>query len=212
MQATVLSFKQLPKFGKPKPTHPVDSYLLRLSESSRRGMRIALKNISEISSGKPVDPYEFDWAALQYTDTIQIREQVAKRFSLHTANYHLCALRGVLKECWRLQLMSHGDYASAVDFQQIRGDDKEAGRVLSLDELVKLFRICQGDKTTAGVRDAAMLAVLYGCRVRRAELVALYVDDYADGVPSIHGKVIEMPKKKTAPHKKRTKAAPKKIR
>jgi len=188
MQATVLSFQHLPKFGKPKPTHLVDSYLVRLSESSRRGMRIALKNISGIATGKPVDPYEFDWAALQYTDTIQIREQVAQRFSLHTANYHLCALRGVLKECWRLQLMSHADYASAVDFQQIRGNDTEAGRVLSLDELVKLFRVCQQDKTSAGVRDAAMLAVLYGCGLRRAELVALDVDDYSDGVLTIHGK------------------------
>jgi hypothetical protein len=130
MQATVLSFQHLPKFGRQKPTHPVDSYLLRLSESSRRGMRIALKNIAEIASGHPVDAYEFDWAALQYTDTIQIREQVAKRFSLHTANYNLCALRGVLKECWRLQLMKHADYASPVDFQQIRGNDTEAGKVL----------------------------------------------------------------------------------
>lgn len=108
--------------------------------------------------------------------------------------------------------MNHADYTLAVDFQQIGGNDTEAGRVLSLDELMKLFRTCQHDKTPAGVRDAAMLAVLYGCRVRRADLVALYVDDYADGVPSIHGKVIEMPKKKTAPQKKRTKAAPKKIR
>jgi site-specific recombinase XerD len=188
MQATVLSFNPLTKFGKPKPTHPVDSYLLRLSESSRRGMRIALRNIAENASGQPVDPYEFEWAALHYANTILIREQIAKRFSLHTANYHLCALRGVLKECWRLQLMSHADYASAVDFQQIRGDDTEAGRVLSLDELIKLFRVCQGDKTTASLRDAAMLAVLYGCGLRRAELVELNVADYSDGVLTIHGK------------------------
>jgi site-specific recombinase XerD len=151
-------------------------------------MRIALKNISGIATGTPVDPYEFDWAALQYTNTIQIREQVAKRFSFHTANYHLCALRGVLKECWRLQLMGHAEYASAIDFQQIRGDDTEAGRVLSLDELVKLFRICQQDKNSAGVRDAAMLAVLYGCGLRRAELVALEVDDYSEGVLTVRGK------------------------
>jgi site-specific recombinase XerD len=188
MQATVLSFQHLPKFGKQKPTHPVDSYLLRLSESSRRGMKIALRNTAEIASGQPVDPYEFEWAALQYTNTIQIREQVAKRFSLHTANYHLCALRGVLKECWRLQLMNHADYASAVDFNQIRGDHTDAGRVLSLDELVKLFRVCQEDKTAAGVRDAAMLAILYGCGLRRAELVALDVTDYTDGVLTVRGK------------------------
>src|ERR1035437_7465723 len=79
-------------------------------------------------------------------------------------------------------------YASAIDFQQIRGNYTEAGRVLSLDELVRLFSVCQQDKTSAGVRDAAMLAVLYGCGLRRAELVALNVDDYSDGVLTIHGK------------------------
>jgi site-specific recombinase XerD len=84
--------------------------------------------------------------------------------------------------------MGHAEYASAIDFQQIRGDDTEAGRVLSMDELVKLFRVCQQDKTSAGVRDAAMLAVLYGCGLRRAELVALDVADYSDGVLTIHGK------------------------
>jgi hypothetical protein len=59
-QAAILPFHLSTKFGKPKPTHPVDSYLLRLSESSRCGMRIALRNISGIASGNPVDPYEFD--------------------------------------------------------------------------------------------------------------------------------------------------------
>jgi integrase/recombinase XerD len=84
--------------------------------------------------------------------------------------------------------MSHADYASVVDFNQIRGENTEAGRVLSLDELVKLFRICHEDKTTAGVRDAAMLAVLYGCGLRRAELVALDVADYSEGVLTVRGK------------------------
>jgi site-specific recombinase XerD len=187
MQAAVLPF-QLPKVGKPKPTHPIDSYLLRLSESSRRGMRIALNNVVEIASGERVDTYEFDWATLGYADTIRIREQVAKRFSLHTANYHLCALRGVLRECWRLELMSHAEYASAVDFGQIRGYHSDAGRVLSLEELVKLFSACQKDKSAAGVRDAAILAILYGCGLRRAELVGLNGAAYSNGVLTVMGK------------------------
>ena len=37
---------------------------------------------------------------------------------------------------------------------------------------------CAGDRTGAGARDAAMMALLYGAGLRRSELVALDREDY----------------------------------
>ena len=48
---------------------------------------------------------------------------------------------------------------------------------LSPDYLRALFAVC-GDGKNAGVRDQALLGVLYGCGLRRAESVALDVADY----------------------------------
>jgi hypothetical protein len=89
--------------------HPVDTYFSRLAPASRRGFRIALDNIAEIVSNGTKDCYQLDWASLGYQETTRVREALAAYFATRTANYSLCALRGVMKECWRLGLMTHKD-------------------------------------------------------------------------------------------------------
>jgi site-specific recombinase XerD len=127
--------------------------------------------------------YDFDWASLGYEDSQRIRQVLSRRFSPRTANFHLSALRGILRECWRLDLMSHGEFARATDLARVRGDDHMAGRVLKPEELAALLQVCQTDDSPAGIRDAALIAVLYGTGLRRAELTGLNVEDYnlADG-------------------------------
>jgi site-specific recombinase XerD len=53
------------------------------------------------------------------------------------------------------------------------------GRELSTREAQAMFDTCAADQHAArGSRDAAMLAVLYGCGLRRAEAVALDAEDF----------------------------------
>lgn len=168
--------------------HPVDVYLGRLGPASRRGFLIALDNIAEIISNGTKDCHQLDWAGLTYQDTARAREGLAVRFATRTANYSLCALRGVLKECWRLGLMPHEEFRRATDLAAVRGDNTAAGRVLTLEELVSLFRVCAQDESVMGIRDAAILAVLYSTGLRRSELLALDVGNYKDGVLTVRGK------------------------
>ena len=50
--------------------------------------------------------YSVPWWALRYEHTIKLRKALTERYQPPTANRHLSALRGVLKECRRLELMA----------------------------------------------------------------------------------------------------------
>ena len=86
--------------------------------------------------------------------------------------------------------MSHDDFARASDIASVRAEVEPKGRALIEDEIRKLFEACAADKNIAGIRDTALLAILYGLGLRRAELVGLELCDYnaQNGTLAIHGK------------------------
>jgi len=157
--------------------HPAAVYLARLtSASSRRTMRDALDKIARMD-GK-ADALALDWSQLRYPHTAAIRARLAAAYAPATANKLLSALRGVLKEAWRLGLMSAEAYQRAVDLENIKGETLPAGRDLSSGEIKALAEVCMNDDSAAGVRDAAIIGVLSTCGLRRAELVSIGVQDF----------------------------------
>lgn len=163
----------------PVDRNPAAVYVASLGEGSRTTMRTSLQTIARM-----VDPtsdwLSFPWPSLRYRHTAAIRSKLAESYSFATANRHIAALRGVLKECWRLGLMPVEDYHRAIDLKQVPGQkakSAEKGRHLSLGELSALIITCK-DGTNLGARDAALLAVGYTCGLRRAEIAALMMEDY----------------------------------
>lgn len=157
---------------------PAAVYLARLASGSRRTMRHALNTIAGLMTGGQVDARNFLWAELRYQHTTAIRAKLAEQFAAATTNKMLAALRGVLKEAWRLGLMSAEDYRRAADLAAVRGTTLPRGRALSAGEIRAIFLECTNDARTTGRRDAALMGVLYGCGLRRAEVVALDLKDY----------------------------------
>ena len=96
-----------------------------------------------------------------------------------TINHVLAAVRGTLREAWRLGLIDAESLARVVDVGNVSASTLPAGRHVDVAEVRRLFEAC-GDKP-GGARDAAMLALLYGCGLRRSEAVALLLDDYDHG-------------------------------
>jgi site-specific recombinase XerD len=74
--------------------------------------------------------------------------------------------------------MSAEEYHKAADLPSVRGQTLPKGRAVKNSELELLIELCQADKSLAGPRDTAMLAVLYSTGLRRAELVKLDLTDY----------------------------------
>ncbi len=163
--------------------NPVLSYLGRLSAGSRRTMRGSLEEIAKICSGGEVGALAFPWWLLTGTHTAIIRGALAGRYAPTTANKMLSAMKGVLKASFRLGLMTADERDRASDVAPVRGTRLPPGRSIPRGELSSLFAACakeaEDEKMRArGVRDAAMLALLYVGGLRRTELASLRLGDY----------------------------------
>lgn len=137
----------------------------------------ALNTMAKLLSGGRLNAENLPWQELRYPHTNALRAALAERYSPATANRHLAALRGVLKEAWRLGQMSAEDLQRAIDLPAVRGERLPRGRGLSRGELRALFESCRTG-TPADARDAAILAVMYATGLRRSEVVNLHVFNY----------------------------------
>jgi site-specific recombinase XerD len=163
--------------------HPAIIYIASLgSPASRRTMRQALDVCAQIISSGRHDALSLPWHELRFQHTQAIRTALIDRsYSPASCNKALAALRGTLKACWRLGMVDGDTYHRAADVAGVRGERLPRGRALSQGELRALFAACAEDPSPAGVRDAALLAVLYGGGLRRSEATSLDLEDYTAG-------------------------------
>jgi integrase len=168
---------ELPVADYPPERHPLLVYLRRLLASGRRSQRSGLKTIAHAISEGRLEPEEVPWHLLRYPHTSAIRDWLAANLKPGTANTYLAGLRGVLKECWRLEWMSTDDYLRAIELDAIAGSSVPRGRHVEGGEVRALFEHLADDPRPIARRDAAALALLFGAGVRRTELASLRRQD-----------------------------------
>jgi integrase len=152
-----------------------------LSRGSYWAVHHALVTVAELLDVEGTDPWTFPWWELEYRHTARVRRDLVDRYAPATVNKMLTVLRGVLKTCWRLGLMDAETYRRAADVANVRAKTLPAGRGVEREEVAALLEACAADPSPAGRRDAAMVAVLYGGGLRRAELCGLDLDDFDAG-------------------------------
>ena len=156
-----------PKLG----SHPAALYLASLSTSAGRdSMRWALATAAWLLGED--DPRVTPWHLIRYPHMTALRTLVAERYAPHTANRIMVAVRSVLRHAWILDQIDTESYQRALQVPRIRGERLPAGRALDEGEVHALFSACANTNPGA-VRDAALLAVLLGCGLRRAEAAQL---------------------------------------
>jgi integrase len=145
------------------------------------------------------------WSALRYEHTSAMRDWFAGqtepssdgsvRYAPASVNRMLAALRGVLKEAWRLGQMSAEDYYRAADVQGVSATTRPRGRSLSQGELSALLGGCLHEaeyyerfpkRLPRDARDAALIAMLYSIGLCRFEIVALDLNDYNTATGAVH--------------------------
>jgi site-specific recombinase XerD len=166
-------------------TNPAAVYLASLSSRlSRYTMTNALRTVVAVAAKRDVQQVSinamlgFNWGHLRYQHTAAIRAQLAERYAPSNANRIISALRGVLKEAWRLGYMTAEEYQRATDIRTVKAHLLPKGRDLDSDEIKDLIQVCRQDPSPAGIRDIAMIGLLYTCGLRRSELVELRCEDF----------------------------------
>jgi site-specific recombinase XerC len=165
--------------------NPFHVYLARLSSGSRPTMRASLETLATLASNGSTPAETFPWHILRYQHVQALRSRLTEEISQKSGkplgpasiNKALSALRGVLKESWRLGLMSAEEMARAVDIEPVRGSTVLRGRALGGNEVASLFHACSQDPSPAGPRDAVILALGVAGGLRRAEIAGLDLGD-----------------------------------
>lgn len=167
---------------------PYRAYLDSLgSAESRRTMRGCLDRIAQLLAGDDAVTGEGQpWHLLRYEHTSRLRAAMIDRgWSGAYVNKHLAALRRVLKEAWRLDLMAAEDYQRACDLSPVKSTRLPVGSQVDAEALGAALYACDMDDSPAGARDAAVLATLYSTGCRRSELAAMRLSDHDPAERSI---------------------------
>lgn len=171
--------------GKPRARAgpgPAAVYLARLAPSSRRTMKKCLDTLARLATNGLKLAQELPWEGIRYEHVQGLRARMASgTLSPSYVNLHLCALRGVLKEAWRLGLMDSESYMRAVDVQGLRGSRLPRGREVAAGEAGAVFdSLSGGAASPKKARNAALLATLHGGGLRRSELAQLELKHFDD--------------------------------
>lgn len=159
-------------------THPVHLYLARVGPTTRRNRAYRLEQLASWLSGGRHDALSLPWHELTAAEVLAVRLKLVDDYAPGTVNQYLNTLRGVVRECWRCGLTSSDAYAAVADIPGVANTRLPAGRDMKPDELRVLVEVARRDGDLASVRDVAVLALLYGTGMRRAEVAGVTLGDY----------------------------------
>lgn len=165
----------------PEKRNAAQRYLAKLAASGRRSQRWALNEMGSIWKRRPVkDGARLAWSRISTRDIDRIREALAAKYAVATVNRALVALRRVLRFSWRDGSLAYEDYLRLSEIEPVRGEGPARGRAVPQLELDRLYAACSADRTVAGARDGAVIALAHAAGMRAGEIVGLDLEDIVD--------------------------------
>jgi len=174
----ILENNQLAKV-QPLDQNPAAVYLAGLTVKARRVQRDALNRIAGIlTNGQVNDCLAIPWDKVEYQHAQAIRSALVENYKAASVNRMISALREVLKSAWLLKQISAEQYLRICETKPAEGETIPAGRELTSGEIAALMANCESDQGPAGVRDAAIIALMAAGGLRREEMAALDYDKF----------------------------------
>lgn len=168
-----------------KPKNAAEVYLSKwtVKSDTYRTMHGALDRIAAVLGEKTAETYP--WASVRFQDAVAVPARLLDAgLAPRTVNKLLAALRGVLDAAWRMGQIPDEEYRR-IEIKNLKGDAEAAGKAITPADAIK-FRAAL---PLVSVRDAALMAVLRACGLRRIEAVRLKKESYDPrGVIRAHGK------------------------
>ena len=171
-------------------SNPASLYLASLqgSEASRTTARSVMKQIAVLCDQTPET---FPWHRLDRPTVLALMEKLKQKgLSDNTRNLYLSIIKGISREAMLHQQMTDHQFSLIEQIRAIKLQRLAVGRALHVDEIAGLIDHCLHDEGAAGVRDAALLGILFGCGPRRAEVVTIDINkiNFSDRSIKVIGK------------------------
>lgn len=160
----------------PVGSNPVDTYLSGKSENTVRMVKSHMTKIARLFG---YENYQSaPWGNLRYNHVQELIGRLKQdEYAPKTINAILAAVRGVATAAFNMYQMDGDDLERIRGVKMVRGSRLKSGRVVPAGELSSLVQTCIQDGAAAGIRDIAIIGVLYICGLRRSEAANLELED-----------------------------------
>ncbi|MFK3942715.1 tyrosine recombinase XerC [Pseudomonas monteilii] len=135
-------------------------------------MRYVLQDVADRLGFDDCDIADVPWHQLEAGHVIGLVAALrTDGFAPNTSSLYVNAIRGVMNEAWRLELISHDRLLKIREVKPASGSRLPTGRNLRRSLIRELMDVCAADPRPQGIRDAAIIALLYGTGMRKSESV-----------------------------------------
>ncbi|MFC6338692.1 tyrosine-type recombinase/integrase [Pseudomonas sp. CCM 7891] len=154
--------------------NPLTLYLARLASSSQLTMRYVLQDAADRLGFEEVNLEDIPWHLLQPEQVMALVAVLREDgYAPNTSSLYVNAVRGVMNEAWRMSLISQDHLLKMRSVKATSGTRLSPGRNLRRSLIRELLDVCAADPRPQGLRDAAVIAILYGSGMRKSESVNL---------------------------------------
>lgn len=152
--------------------NPLTLYLTRLAPSSQLTMRYVLQDAADRLGFEDINLEDIDWHLLQPEHVMALVAALREEgYAPNTSSLYVNAVRGVMNEAWRMSLISQDHLLKMRSVKAMAGTRLSQGRNLRRTLIRELMEVCAADPRPQGLRDAAVIGILYGSGMRKSESV-----------------------------------------